>query len=115
MPRSGWSPGIVPYGADETAYLVVDSFSNGTVYRETEIEKAECETVISDLLTGQYNSPVRVIEFNTLEHWSDDVSVDIAAEIQVRCDIAGVPGPEHVRDFVEAHRPPTRQLALRLV
>ena len=37
MPRNGWSPGIVPFGADETAYLVVDSFSNGTVYRETEI------------------------------------------------------------------------------
>ena len=115
MPRSGWSPGIVPFGADETAYLVVDGFSNGTVYRETEIEKAELETVISDLLTGQYNSPLRVIAFNTLEHWSDDVSSDVAAEVQSRCDIAGVPLPEHLRDFVEAHQPPSRQLALRLV
>jgi hypothetical protein len=34
-----WSPGIVPYGADETVYLVVDSFASGTVYRETEIER----------------------------------------------------------------------------
>jgi hypothetical protein len=115
MPRKGWSPGIVPFRADETAYLVVDSFSNGTVYRETEVEKADLETVISDLLTGQYNSPVRVVAFNTLEHWADDVSADIAAEVQTRCDIAGVLVPEHVKDFVEAHRPPTRQLALRLV
>jgi hypothetical protein len=114
MPKTGWSPGIVPYGADETAYLVVDSFSNGTVYRETEIEKTDLETVISDLLTGQYNSPVRVVAFNTLEHWSDDVSAEIAAELQTRCDIAGVFVPEHVRDFVEAHRPPTRQSALRV-
>ena len=111
MPRTGWSPGIVPYGADETAYLVVDSFSNGTVYRETEIEKTDLETVISDLLTGQYNSPVRVVAFNTLEHWSDDVSADIAADLQTRCDIAGVPVPDHVRDFVEAH---TRPSALRV-
>ena len=115
MPRNGWSPGIVPFGADETAYLVIDGFSNGTVYREIEIEKADLETVISDLLTGQYNNPIRVVAFNTLEHWSDDVSADVAAEIQMRCDMVGVPVPEHVRDFVEAHQPPTRQLALRLV
>jgi hypothetical protein len=113
MRTNGWSPGIVPYGADETAYLVVDSFSNGTVYRETEIENADLETVISDLLTGQYNNPLRVIAFNTLEHWSDDVSGDIAAEIQTRCDIEGIPVPEHITDFVEAHQRPTRQLALR--
>jgi len=115
MAKAGWSPGIVPYGADETAYLVVDSFSNGTVYRETEIEKTDLEAVISDLLTGQYNSPVRVVAFNTLEHWSDDVSADIAAEIQARCDIEGVPVPEHLSDFVEVHQPQARQLALRLV
>ena len=114
MPRNGWSPGIVPFGADETAYLVVDSFSNGTVYRETEIEKADLETVISDLLTGQYNRPLRVIAFNTLEHWSDDVSSDIAAEIQTRCDIDGVPVPEHLADFVQEHQPRTRQLRFGL-
>jgi hypothetical protein len=115
MPRNGWSPGIVPFGADETAYLVVDSFSNGTVYRETEIENADLETVISDLLTGQYNRPLRVVAFNTLEHWSDDVSSDVAAEIQTRCDIEGVPVPEHLADFVQEHQPRTRQLPLRLV
>jgi hypothetical protein len=115
MPRNGWSPGIVPFGADETAYLVVDCFSNGTVYRETEIETADLETVFSDLLTGQYNSPLRIIAFNTLEHWADDVSADIAAELQTRCDIAGVPVPEHLGDFVKAQLPPTHQLALRLV
>jgi hypothetical protein len=36
MSKTGWTPGMVPYGADETVYLVVDSLSNGTVYRETE-------------------------------------------------------------------------------
>jgi hypothetical protein len=111
MPRNGWSPGIVPFGADETAYLVIDCFSNGTVYRETEIENADLETVISDLLTGQYNSPLRVIAFNTLEHWSDDVSGDIAAEIQTRCDIEGAPMPEHLADFVQEHTARTRQSA----
>ncbi|NOJ50049.1 hypothetical protein [Bradyrhizobium archetypum] len=115
MPSTGWSPGMVPYGADETVYLVVDSFSNGTVYRETEIEKTDLETIIGDLLSGQYNSPVRIVAFNTLEHWSEDVSSDIAAEIQMRCDIDGVPVPEHLTDFVQSHIDAERQLALRLV
>ena len=115
MSKTDWSPGIVPYGADETVYLVVDSFSNGMVYRETEIEKADIETIVGDLLSGQYNSPVRIVAFNTLEHWSQDVSSDIAAEIQLRCDIDGVPVPEHLTDFVQNHVRPVQQSALRLV
>jgi hypothetical protein len=63
-----WTPGVVPYGADETVYLVVDSFGAlGSVYRETEIERADLETVISDLMTGQFSNPVRVVAFNTLD------------------------------------------------
>jgi hypothetical protein len=115
MPSTGWSPGTVPYGADQTAYLVVDSFSVGTVYRETEIERADLETIVGDLLTGQYNSPVRIVAFNTLEHWSEDVSSDVAAEIQMRCDIDGVPVPEHLADFMQCHARPARQSPLRLV
>lgn len=110
-----WTPGVVPYGADETVYLVVDSFGAlGSVYRETETERADAETIISDLLTGQFSSPVRVVAFNTLEHWSKDVSADIAEEIQTRCDIEGVEVPEHIRDFVEGYTVRTKQLNLRL-
>jgi hypothetical protein len=113
LPGAGWSPKIVPYGADQTIYLVVDSFSAGaTPYRETEVERTDFETVIEDFLTGQFNNPVRVIAFNTLEHWSDDVSQAVAIEIQTRCDIEGVCVPEHVSDFVDRHRGPVRQFAL---
>ena len=41
--------------------------------------------------------------FNTLEHWSQDISRDIAAEIQTRCDIEGTAVPEHVEDFVRGN------------
>jgi hypothetical protein len=103
--RSGWSPKLVPYGADQTAYLVVDSFrATATVYRETEIERMDFETTVTDFLTGQFNDPVRVIAFNTLEHWSEDVSEAIATEIQTRCDIEGVSVPEHIGDFVDRYR-----------
>lgn len=114
MPSTGWTPRIVPYGADQTGYLVIDRFGVlGSVYRE--VERTELETIISDFLTGEFNDPVRVLAFNTLEHWSDDVSQEVAAEIQTRCDIEGIAIPEHIRDFVASFTGPTRQLALRLV
>jgi hypothetical protein len=114
MSRTEWSPGTVPYGADQTVYVVVDRFGSGSVYRETGIERTDLETVIDDFLTGQFNDPIRVIAFNTLEHWANDVSRDVAQVIEDRCDIAGEPVPEHVRDFVENNVATARQLAYRL-
>jgi hypothetical protein len=116
MPREGWTPSLVPYGADQTVYLVVDRFRGlGTVYRETEVEQTDLETIIADLMSGQYSDPVRIVAFNTLEHWSEDVSKYIAFEIQTRCDIDGEPVPEHIRDFVASFTGTDRQLTLRLV
>ena len=95
---------IVPYGADQTLYLVVDSLpEQGGRYREIEIERADLQSIIADLLVGQFNHAVRVIAFNTLEHWVEDVSGKVAEEIQCNCDIESVPVPEHVRDFVVSH------------
>ncbi len=65
-------------------------------------------------MSGQFNDPIRVVAFNTHEHWSEDVSRDIALEIQTRCDIEGEDVPESIRDFVESYAGPDRQLALRL-
>ena len=115
MLSTGWTPRTVPYGADQTIYLVVDRFGrHGSVYRETDVERTELETIIVDLMSGQFNDPVRVVAFNTLEHWSEDVSKQIADEMQTRCDIEGVAVPEHVSDFVASHTGPIRQLSLRL-
>jgi hypothetical protein len=110
-----WSPKTAPHSDFETHYLVLDSFgARGTANRETDIERADLETMIADLMAGEFNAPVRVIAFNMLGHWADDVSRQIAEEIQERCDLAGEPLPEHIRDFVEDHTGPTRKLALRL-
>jgi len=101
MPRTGAK---IPYGADQTAYLVVDRMGRqGDVYCEIEIERTDFETVVADLLAGQFNDPVRVTAYNTLEHWSRDISADIATEIQTRCDIEGAAVPEHIEDFVRSH------------
>jgi hypothetical protein len=96
-----WTPGLVPFGADETAYLVVDALTVASRNREIEIERADVETIISDMLGGHYSRPIRVVAFNTLEHWSEDVSAKVAEEIRARCDIECTDVPEHIRDFVE--------------
>jgi hypothetical protein len=58
-------PSIVPKGDDQNVYLVVDDLGrNGRVYREADVELADLETVILDLLSGEYKNPVRVVAFN---------------------------------------------------
>lgn len=91
---------IVPYGADQTVFVVTDGCAApGSVSRE--VECSDLETVVADFLAGKFGDPIRIAAFNTLEHWSRDLSADIAREIEARCDIDGVPLPEHVRDFVK--------------
>jgi hypothetical protein len=54
------------------------------------MSKADLETVIGDLMFGQYSDPVRVVAFNTAEQWSADVSQEVAHEIRRRADLAGI-------------------------
>ncbi len=110
MRRSNWTPSIVPDGEDQNVYLVVDE-----AYRETDVESADLETLIIDLLDGQYNNPIRVVGFNTAEGWSQDVSGDVADELRRRCDLQLRDLPSGIQDFVERHAGHVnRQLALRL-
>jgi hypothetical protein len=77
-------------------------------------EQTDLETLITDLMTGQFNDPVRVVAFNTAEHWSEDTSEDVAREILPRLDLAGDALPSSIAAFVDCHLGPDRQLTLRL-
>jgi hypothetical protein len=110
-----WTPSIVPTNHDQTIYLVVNNFRHlGTAFTETDVEQADLETVITDLMSGQFSNPVRVVAFNTAEHWAEDVSEDIAREIQRRVDLAGGALPSSLVPFVDSQVGPDRQLTLRL-
>jgi hypothetical protein len=110
VPSKGPSPSIVPYGADQTVYLVIDRLdARGSADREIEVERSSVETIIGELMCGQFHDPVRIMAFNTLEHWSDDVTAEVAVEIQTRCDIDGEPVPEHLKEFMARQVAPTRQ------
>lgn len=116
MPGRSWTPSIVPAGDDQTVYLVKDDLGrNGAVWREADAEIADLETVITDLMSGEYSNPVRIIAFNTAERWSEDVSEDVAREIRRRFDLQLADVPSSLQDFVERNEGHHRQLALRLV
>jgi hypothetical protein len=115
MRRTGWVPSIVPNGDDQNVYLVTDDLGrHGRVWRETDAETTDLETVILDLLEGQYKAPVRVVSFNTAEKWSQDVSADVAHELRRRCDLQLRDVPSSIQDFVERHEGSQRQLTLSL-
>ena len=115
MHRSSWTPSIVPNNHDQNVYLVVDDFGrNGRCYRETDVEGTDLETILGDLLAGQYNNPVRVVGFNTAERWSQDVTEDVAQELRRGCDLELSDVPTSIQDFVERHEGRDRQLTLRL-
>jgi hypothetical protein len=108
-------PSIVPSGDDHTFYLVINNYGkSGAAFAETDVGEADLETVISDLISGQYSDPVRVVAFNTAEHWSEDASEDVALEIMRRLDLAGQKLPLSIQAFVDSHLGADRQLTLRL-
>jgi hypothetical protein len=113
--RQSWTPSIVPKGDDQNVSIVVDDLGrNGRVYRETDVDAADLETVILDLLSGEYKDPARVVAFNTFEGWSQDVSTHIAQELRRRCDLQMRDVPYNIHEFVERHYGLDRQLTLRL-
>jgi hypothetical protein len=75
----------------------------GRSWRETNEDATDRETLIGDLLAGDYNNPVRIVAFNIVEGGSRDVTVDIADGLRrrlVECDEIS----EAVLQFLEANR-----------
>jgi hypothetical protein len=66
------------------------------------------------LLAGEFSNPVRVVAFNTVERWSEDVSEDVPQELRRRYDLAGLELPASIQAFVESRVGSDRQLTLRL-
>jgi hypothetical protein len=108
-------PSIVPSGHDQSVYLVINNFGKaGAAFAETDVDKADLETVIGDLMSGQYSDSVRVFAFDTGEHWPEDASEDVAREIMRRLDLAGREMPSSIEAFIERHSGLDRQLSLAL-
>jgi len=94
------SPSIVPTN-DQDVYLVLDDYGEwGTAWRETDVEDTDLESVIIDLLEGQYINPVRVVGFNVSQGWVRDVSEDVVRELRQRCADQDRRLPDFLQEFV---------------
>jgi hypothetical protein len=95
------SPSIVP-GFEVDVYVVLDDFGQlGRAYREVAEDAADRETIIRELMSGEYNNPVRIVAFNTFEGWSRDVTEEIAREIKGRAASSGEQLSPGLRDFID--------------
>ena len=83
-------------------------------FAETDISRADYETTIADLTSGQHCDPLRVIRFNPATNQAEDVSDAIAQEILRRLGVEGRGVPLALEDFIDRHVGKDRQLTLRL-
>jgi hypothetical protein len=79
MPRRAATPPFGPTG-DGTVYLVMDC-------------EADLQRVVTDLLTGRYRHPSRVVAFDTNDGSVRDITADCAVESEHEL-------PAAVRDFL---------------
>ena len=91
MSRGEKTPSLVPE-FDVTVHVVLNDFGKlGRSYLETDEEQADLETIIRNLIVGEYSDPKRVVAFNTDEGWARDVSEDVARELLNRVDPRDLP------------------------
>ena len=96
------TPSLAPKLADDvTVYLVLNDFGPvGRAYVETDEANASEREVISNISSGQYSKPIRVVAFNIAEGWSRDVTEDIAEALLER-DASEGDLSESAKTFVE--------------
>ena len=83
-------------------------------FAETDVDRANYETTIADLMAGQQSDPLRVIMSNTDTDRAEDASHAIAQELLRRLGLEGRNVPSVLEDFIDCHVGKDRQLTLRL-
>jgi hypothetical protein len=88
---------------DVTVHIVLNYYGSrlSRAYAETGEDEADENTVIENILGGQYSHPIRVVAFNTAEGWARDVSEDIARAVLDRGLSQNRPFGKAAREFLE--------------
>ena len=94
---------------------VVNHFGRfGAAFVETDLDRADFETTIAELMNGQHSDPLRVVMFNPDTDRAEDVSHAIAQEIMRRLGLEGCNVPSELEEFIGRHAGRDRQLPLWL-
>ena len=89
---------------DVTAYIVLEDFGDlGRAFRETDIAEADHDTIVRNMISGEYEDPLRVVAFNTVEGWSRDVSEEIAYDVLDRAYDADTTLSAGAKRFIDLH------------
>ena len=99
------APPIVPGASDQDVYLVLDDFSDRLAWwawRDAVQTRTDRAQLIQDMFEGQYDTPARIVAFNTAKGWSRDVTEEIAVELAETCGQRDEV-PEAVADFIARH------------
>jgi hypothetical protein len=75
------SVSLVPRTDDVEIYVVLNQLQTGRVWREIDEELANEAAVIEWIVEGQFDQPVRIVAFNSVEGWSRDVTEDISLKL----------------------------------
>ena len=76
---------LAPGEPDVTVHIVLNDFGPlGRAYVETDEAEADENTIVQNILSGDFSHPLRVVAFNTAEGWARDVTEDIARVVLSR-------------------------------
>jgi len=107
-------PSIVPGVPDQDYHIVICGFRNGPSFLETDLDHADFESVVTNMMVGEYSDPLRVVMLNPETQRCEDVSHAVANEILRRLAFEGREVPPLLEGFIDSHAGPDRQLTLRL-
>ncbi|MCA1381319.1 hypothetical protein [Bradyrhizobium sp. BRP23] len=109
------SPSIVPADRlDRDIYLVLEDFGArvGCAWRETDEAYTDLETILQDIISGQYAYPLRIVCFNPVEGWSRDATAEVADALADRAANTDGEITPALQDFINANA--TRRFDLQL-
>jgi hypothetical protein len=75
------SPPLFPSLDHDLHFVLCDFGKNGQAFVKTDPAHADRNTVICNLIAGEYERPLNVIAFNLAEGWVCDVSESVAKAI----------------------------------
>lgn len=86
----------------QTLYFVECDFGkSGRAFVETDPEKNSRANVIDDIVDGQVEDVLRVLQVIPEEGTCRDVTEDIARDVYARLDETGSGCPAHLRDWID--------------
>src|SRR5258705_13673773 len=93
---------LVPALDLDLHFVLGDFGALGTAYVETVPTEVDRDTIIRNMMNGEYDHPLQVIAVNPAKGWARDVSEDIARALVETAVRGGQSLPPGTQGFVES-------------